>query len=62
MLHQKHHDALKVNWTNKEMDNLSLCNIRSPIRKEAMRLRHLRSSFESKKLYVPYKITLTGTI
>ena len=54
--------AVTIKWTNKEMDNLSLCNARFRDRKEALMFLHYRSLIESKKTPFPYKLTLTGSV
>ena len=51
-----------IKFTNKEMDNLSLCNARFRDRKEALIFLHYRALIESKKIPFPYKITLTGSV
>lgn len=51
-----------IQWTNKQMDNLSLCNVRMKMRKEWLRLNHLRSMLENKKTPLPYRIEYTGSV
>ena len=51
-----------MNWTNKELDNLALCIVRMKARKEWIRLNHMRAIMETKKIPLPLKLTLTGSV